>query len=219
MTTALLDRLKEEKIVAILRGVPKERGNEIAGALCRGGIVFTEVTMNTEGALDMISSWREKFGDCMRIGAGTVLDLELAKEAVRAGAEYLISPNLDEAVVDFALSQGIAVFPGAMTPTEIMKAWKAGATAVKVFPMATLGVSYLKEVRASLDHIPMLVTGGVRLDNIRDFLAAGATALGLGGYLVHPALVREGRYETIMQNAADLVRAVKSYTQTQESVR
>ncbi|MEF2965998.1 bifunctional 4-hydroxy-2-oxoglutarate aldolase/2-dehydro-3-deoxy-phosphogluconate aldolase [Paenibacillus sp. M1] len=213
MTSALLDRLKEEKIVAILRGVPKERGDAVAGALSRGGIVFTEVTMNTEGALDMIYSWREKFGERMRIGAGTVLDLGAAKEAVRAGAEYLISPHLDEKVVDYALAQGIGVFPGAMTPTEIIAAWKAGATAVKLFPMATLGVGYLREVRASLSHIPMLATGGVRLDNIREFLSAGATAVGLGGYLVNPALVREGRYETIVQNAADLVRAVKSYNE------
>ncbi|RCX17000.1 2-dehydro-3-deoxyphosphogluconate aldolase/(4S)-4-hydroxy-2-oxoglutarate aldolase [Fontibacillus phaseoli] len=211
MTTALLERLKEEKIVAILRGVPKEKACNIAEALCCGGIVFTEVTMNTKGAIDMISGWREKFGERMKIGAGTVLDLEEAKEAVRAGAEYLVSPNLDEKVVDFARSNNIGVFPGAMTPTEIVRAWKAGATAVKVFPMATLGVGYLKEIRASLNHIPMIATGGVRLDNIHGFMEAGATAVGIGGYLVHSALVREGRYETIKQNAVDLVRAVKSW--------
>lgn len=211
MTTSLLDRLKAEKIIAILRGVPKEQGKAVAEALSLGGIVFAEVTLNTEGALGMISSWRETFGERMKIGAGTVLDLEEAKEAVRAGAEYLVSPNLDEAVVAYALEQGIAVFPGAMTPTEIVKAWKAGATAVKVFPMASLGVGYLKEITAPLDRIPLIATGGVRLDNIHGFLEAGATAVGLGGCLVNPALIREKRYETITQNAADMVGAVRSW--------
>lgn len=212
MSSGLLEQLKEERIVAILRGVPRNKANEIARALCQGGIVFTEVTMNTEGATQMISDWREQFGGKMRIGAGTVLDLETAMEAASAGAEYLVSPNLDETVVEYALSRGLSVFPGAMTPTEIIRAWKAGATAVKIFPMATLGVGYLKEIRAPLDHIPMLATGGVRLDNVRDFLAAGAAAVGIGGYLVNPALVREGRYEGIVQNAKDLVQAVKSYS-------
>lgn len=211
MSNNLLDQLKEERIVAILRGIPKERADQIAHALCEGGIVFTEVTMNTEGATRMISDWREQFGERMRIGAGTVLDLNTAREAVSAGAEYLVSPNLDESVVEYALSRGLSIFPGAMTPTEIIRAWTAGATAVKIFPMATLGVSYLKEIRAPLDHIPMLATGGVRMDNIREFLAAGAVAVGIGGYLANPALVREGRYERIAQNAKDLVRAVKSY--------
>ncbi len=211
MTASLLDRLKAEKIIAILRGVPKEQGDAIAEALSLGGIVFAEVTLNTEGALEMISDWREKFGDRMKIGAGTVLDLEGAKEAAQAGAEYLVSPNLDEAVVAYALERGIAVFPGAMTPTEIVKAWKAGATAVKVFPMGTLGVGYIKEITAPLDRIPLIATGGVRLDNIHSFLEAGATAVGLGGCLVNPPLVREKRYDIMTQNAADMVRAVRSW--------
>ncbi|WP_435921036.1 bifunctional 4-hydroxy-2-oxoglutarate aldolase/2-dehydro-3-deoxy-phosphogluconate aldolase [Paenibacillus sp. DYY-L-2] len=211
MTTPLMELLEQEKIVAILRGIPKERGLDVAEALCKGGIVFAEVTLNTEGALDIISKWRERFGPKMRIGAGTVLDVEAAKEAVCAGAEYLVSPNLDEEVIEYALEKGVGVFPGAMTPTEIVKAWKAGATAVKVFPMATLGVGYLKEIRAPLDRIPLIATGGVRLDNIGEFLAAGATAVGLGGCLANPALIREGRYEAITQNAMDLVHAVKTY--------
>lgn len=211
MTSTLMELLEQKKIIAILRGIPKERGKEVAEALCKGGIGFAEVTLNTEGALEIISKWRERFGDKMKIGAGTVLDVAEAKEAITAGAEYLVSPNVDEKVIEYALDQGVGVFPGAMTPTEIVKAWKAGATAVKVFPMATLGVGYLKEIRAPLDRIPLIATGGVRQDNIGEFLAAGATAVGVGGCLVNPAMIREGRYEAITQNAMDLVHAVKTY--------
>lgn len=207
----LLEQLKEHRIISILRGIPKDRVQNVADALQRGGIVFAEVTMNTVGALDIISQWRENHGSNMLIGAGTVLDVDMAKEAVAAGAQYLVSPNVDEAVIQYARDRGIGVFPGAMTPTEIVAAWKAGATAVKLFPMASLGIGYLKEIRAPLDQIPLVVTGGVRIDNIQEFLAAGSTGVGLGGSIANGELIREGRYDQIELNAATMVQAVKSY--------
>ncbi|MNI22783.1 KHG/KDPG aldolase [compost metagenome] len=206
----ILQQLKEHKIIAILRGIHKKQAVQVADALSRGGIVFAEVTMNTEGALNIVSQWRESHSSNMIIGAGTVLDVDMAKEAVQAGAQYLVSPNVDEAVIHYACERGIAVFPGAMTPTEIVAAWKAGATAVKLFPMASLGIGYLKEIRAPLDQIPLIVTGGVRLDNIGDFFAAGSTAVGLGGSLVNGELLREERYDQIEKNAAAMVQAVKT---------
>ncbi|MNP40067.1 2-dehydro-3-deoxy-6-phosphogalactonate aldolase [compost metagenome] len=123
----------------------------------------------------------------------------------------MVSPNVDEAVIQYARDRGIGVFPGAMTPTEIVAAWKAGATAVKLFPMASLGIGYLKEIRAPLDQIPLVVTGGVRIDNIQEFLAAGSTGVGLGGSIANGELIREGRYDQIELNAATMVQAVKSY--------
>ncbi|GAA0134335.1 bifunctional 4-hydroxy-2-oxoglutarate aldolase/2-dehydro-3-deoxy-phosphogluconate aldolase [Paenibacillus sp. YSY-4.3] len=208
MSTAF-EQLKQERIIAILRHVPDDRADGLIAALARAGVVFVEATLNSDGALGMISRWREQFGDRMRIGAGTVLDLNMAKEAVSAGAEYLISPNLDEAVVNYAREQSIDVYPGAITPSEIVRAWNVGATAVKIFPMASMGLAYLREIRAPLSHIPMIATGGVRLDNIHEFFQAGATAVGLGGSIVNMALVKEGRFDEIERNAAALVQAAR----------
>ncbi|WP_110932966.1 bifunctional 4-hydroxy-2-oxoglutarate aldolase/2-dehydro-3-deoxy-phosphogluconate aldolase [Paenibacillus bouchesdurhonensis] len=203
------EQLKRERIIAILRHIPGNRADGLIEALAKAGVVFVEATLNSEGALAMISRWRERYGEQMRIGAGTVLDLNMAKEAVSAGAEYLIAPNLDETVVNYAREQSIDIYPGAMTPSEIVRAWNAGATAVKVFPMASLGLAYLREVRAPLSHIPMVATGGVRLDNIHEFLQTGAAAVGLGGSIVNMSLVKEGRFEEIERNAAALVQAAK----------
>ncbi|MGG4553334.1 bifunctional 4-hydroxy-2-oxoglutarate aldolase/2-dehydro-3-deoxy-phosphogluconate aldolase [Paenibacillus humicus] len=208
MSTAF-EQLKQERIIAILRHVPDEQADGLIAALDRAGVVFVEATLNSDGALGMISRWREQYGDRMRIGAGTVLDVNMAKEAVSAGAEYLIAPNLDEAIVNYAREQSIDVYPGAMTPSEIVRAWNAGATAVKIFPMASMGLAYLREIRAPLSHIPMIATGGVRLDNIQQFIQAGVTAVGLGGSIVNMDLVKEGRFDEIERNAALLVQAAR----------
>ncbi|MBW5447213.1 bifunctional 4-hydroxy-2-oxoglutarate aldolase/2-dehydro-3-deoxy-phosphogluconate aldolase [Cohnella sp. CFH 77786] len=210
--TELLQALAEQKIVAIIRGIPEDKADATAQAMADGGIVFLEVTLNTDGALGMISRFRERYEGRMRIGAGTVLDLEQAKEAAAAGAEYIISPNFDKKVVRFGVERGIDVWPGTMTPTEIVRAYKEGASAVKVFPMGSLGVNYLKEIRAPLDHIPMIATGGVNLQNIRTVLDAGAIAVGLGGNLVDKKLVAEGKFDELRdlaQSYADEVRGVR----------
>ncbi|REK63990.1 MULTISPECIES: bifunctional 4-hydroxy-2-oxoglutarate aldolase/2-dehydro-3-deoxy-phosphogluconate aldolase [Cohnella] len=209
MASNLLQALSEEKIVAIIRGISEKDGDATAQALADGGIVFLEVTLNTDGALGMISRFREKYAGRMRIGAGTVLDLGQAKEAVAAGAEYIISPNLDEEVVYYGVEKGVDVWPGTMTPTEIVRAYKAGASAVKVFPLASLGVNYLKEIRAPLNHIPMIATGGVNLQNIRSVLDAGAVAVGLGGNLVNKQLIQEGKFDELAKLAQAFVSEAK----------
>lgn len=209
MSSELMQALQREKIVAIIRGISAASGDATAKALADGGIVFLEVTLNTDGALGMISRFREQYGDRMRIGAGTVLDLGQAKEAIRAGAEYIISPNLDEEVVYHGVEQGVEVWPGTMTPTEIVRAYKAGASAVKVFPMGSLGINYLKEIRAPLSHIPMVATGGVNLQNIRSVLDAGAIAVGLGGNLVDKQLVKEGKFDALSELARSYVNEVQ----------
>ncbi|MCR2806118.1 bifunctional 4-hydroxy-2-oxoglutarate aldolase/2-dehydro-3-deoxy-phosphogluconate aldolase [Paenibacillus soyae] len=207
---SMLNELLEHKIVAILRGIEDSRADETAKALIDGGIKLMEITMNTEGAAKMIHRWREKFGDQAHIGAGTVIDVKKAEEAAAAGACFLISPNLDEEVIAYGKERGIAVWPGVMTPTEIVKAIKAGADAVKLFPMGTLGVNYLKEIRGPLNEIPILATGGVDLHNIQDYFRAGANAVGMGGKLVNMDWVKEGRFDLIAERArafADAVRA------------
>lgn len=201
----LLETLQRERIVAIFRGVSPDEGLQTAEAFVDAGIGLMEVTLNTPGALEMIASWRKRFETRARIGAGTVLDVEMAQAAIDAGAAFLISPNLDEAVIDCALSQGVDVWPGVMTPTEMVRAWKAGARAVKLFPMGALGLNYLKEVRAPLNHIPIMATGGVTLDNIDQYFAAGAVAVGLGGNLVDQQLLRAKDYDGLRDKAAAFV--------------
>lgn len=203
--------LLEHKIVAIFRGIGQEQATEAADRLVEAGIRLMEVTMNTEGATDIIRSWRKRYDKDVSIGAGTVLDREMAARAVDAGARFIISPNLDEDVIHFGLERGIEVWPGVMTPTEIVRAWKAGASAVKLFPMKHLGIDYLKEVRAPLDNIPMMATGGVNLDNIGDFLRAGASAVGLGSNLVDKRLIQDGRFDELQQLAARYVAAVREH--------
>jgi 2-dehydro-3-deoxyphosphogluconate aldolase/(4S)-4-hydroxy-2-oxoglutarate aldolase len=206
----MLETLKREKIVAIVRGIDAAAADRTAQALADGGIHLLEVTMNTEGALAIITRWRERYGGQLRVGAGTVLDLPMAKQAVAAGAEFIISPSLDEAVVRYGVEQGIEVWPGALTPTEIVRAWKAGARAVKVFPAGTFGPAYLKDVRAPLGQIPLIAVGGVDLGNAADFLRAEAIAVGVGGNLVNSKLIQAGQFEELTALAKQYVDAVKA---------
>ncbi len=203
----LLEELKAHKIIAILRGIEDKHADAAAEALIDGGIKFMEITLNTDGAFGMISRWQRKYGDKAYIGAGTVTNVQQAKEAVAAGARFLISPNVDEAVIDYAVRQDIAVWPGAMTPTEIVRAYEAGAAAVKLFPMASLGTGYLKEIKAPLNHIPIIATGGVDLDNFATYFEAGAAAVGMGSKLINLEWVRQGKLDQVRQRAEAFVAA------------
>jgi 2-dehydro-3-deoxyphosphogluconate aldolase/(4S)-4-hydroxy-2-oxoglutarate aldolase len=205
---SLLDHLEKDKMIAIIRGLNADQAGKTARALSLGGIRFLEVTMNTPGATGMIADWRAQFNQTMYIGAGTVLDLGMAKDAVTAGAQFLVTPNTDAEVIEYALSRDIEVFPGAFTPTEIVNAWKLGARAVKLFPMASLGLQYLKEIRAPLDQIRLIPTGGVSLNNIADFIKAGAFACGLGSHLIDKNRIQAEQYDEITKLAAEYVAAV-----------
>ncbi|UOE94943.1 bifunctional 4-hydroxy-2-oxoglutarate aldolase/2-dehydro-3-deoxy-phosphogluconate aldolase [Alkalihalobacillus sp. LMS39] len=204
-----LERLKDKKIVAIIRGIAYEDGIQTAEALLAGGVTLLEITLNNDGALKLISECKDQYAGKLCVGAGTVLNLDMAKEAVAAGAEYIVSPNLDEKVIDYGLSAGVDVWPGTMTPTEIVRAYEAGASAVKVFPVGALGVNYVKDIRGPLGHIPMMVTGGVNVDNINDFFHAGAIAVGLGGNLVNKQLIKEKKYNDITNLAKQFLSKVK----------
>lgn len=203
----MLQELVKHKIVAIVRGIPATRADATAQALAHGGIRLIEVTMNTEGALDIITRWREQYGHVLHVGAGTVLDVQNAARAIDAGAQFLISPGLDEEVVRYGVERGVAVWPGTTTPTEIVRAWRAGAGAVKIFPAGTLGVQYIKDLRAPLGHIPMMAVGGVDLNNLAEFLDAGAVAAGIGSRLVDNKLIEAGRFEELSDLAARYVAA------------
>ncbi|MBS4202688.1 bifunctional 4-hydroxy-2-oxoglutarate aldolase/2-dehydro-3-deoxy-phosphogluconate aldolase [Lederbergia citrea] len=206
----LIELVKREKIVVIVRGIKPEDSLSVAEALVAGGIRFIEVTMNTEGALAIIQQWRECFkNEEIFIGAGTVLDREMATAAIEAGAQFIVTPNLDEEVVKLSCEKNIDIFPGVMTPTEIVKALKAGAKAVKLFPMGSLGLNYLKEIRAPLSDVQILATGGVNLENIQEYLKNGVIGVGIGSNIIDKKLIEEKNFQGITELARKYKEAVK----------
>ncbi|MBT3286981.1 MAG: bifunctional 4-hydroxy-2-oxoglutarate aldolase/2-dehydro-3-deoxy-phosphogluconate aldolase [Victivallales bacterium] len=170
-------------IVGILRGFPLELTREIARESANAGLLALEVTMNTPGAAEQIAALVQDMGDRLCVGAGTVTSVEEFLAARDAGAGFIVTPNLELEVLRLCREAGIPAFPGAMTPTEIVTAWTHGATMVKLFPAGALGPGYLKAVKAPLDRIPLLPTGGVSLENAAAFLAAGASGFGIGSPL------------------------------------
>lgn len=196
-----VELIKQTRLIAIVRNVQEAHIAALTDALLNGGVRVMEITLNTPGATDMIGNLQQTHGDRMYIGAGTVLDLDDAKKAVHGGAKFLVTPNMDETVIRFAVSEGIPVFPGAMTPTEIVQAWKAGATAVKVFPGASLGIGYLKELQGPLGEVPMIAVGGVNERNVGEFLQTGCAAVGVGGALINLEQIHQGNYDWVTEKA------------------
>lgn len=204
-----LEWLHETKVIAIIRGISRESIDRLVKALYAGGIRVIEVTLNTEGAEIMITHLQQEYGEKLWVGAGTVTNLEKAKAAHRAGAQFFVTPNLDEEVIVYGLEHDIQVFSGAMTPTEVNRAYELGATVVKVFPCGSLGTSYIKELKGPLAHIPMMAVGGVTLENAVEFIASGADVLGVGGSLVNKTLINQGEFATIEKNAKRFITAVR----------
>ncbi|OCT11910.1 2-dehydro-3-deoxyphosphogluconate aldolase [Paenibacillus pectinilyticus] len=205
-----IQEIERTRIMAIVRGVKEEHILSVAEALFKGGVTVMEVTLNTVGALPMIHKLQQQWGDRMFIGAGTVLDLDDAKQAVLAGASFLVTPNLDEEVIRWSSQEGVPIFPGAMTPTEVVKAWKAGATAVKIFPSASLGLPYIKELMGPLDKIPMMAVGGVTEGNIKQFIEIGCYGLGIGGSLINLKEIEAGNFGWITDKAVQLLAASRN---------
>lgn len=180
---SILSQILENRIVAIIRGAHATDVVKIAEALYAGGIRILEVTMNSEDPLKVIRELNETFGDRMIIGAGTVLDAQTVEKAVKAGARFIVSPAVDPQVIEAAKHFGVGSIPGAYTATEIYQAYQLGADIVKVFP--ALSPSYIKAIAGPLPQVPLLPTGGITLENIRDFKNAGAVGFGLGSALVN----------------------------------
>lgn len=210
-----LSEMNRTRIIAILRGVKEADIDRLAEALLEGGITVLEITLNTPGAPDMIRRLQRAYGDRMYIGAGTVLDAADLQTAFDAGASFIVTPNTDEDVIRRCRDAGVPIFPGAMTPSEIVRAWKAGATAVKLFPSASLGLDYIKELQGPLKHIPMVAVGGVNTENIADFIKAGCHAVGIGGYIINLKQIEEGRFDWVKERAAQLIAQTKPFARPQ----
>jgi 2-dehydro-3-deoxyphosphogluconate aldolase / (4S)-4-hydroxy-2-oxoglutarate aldolase len=187
----ILGKINSNVIVPVLRADSAEASIEIAEAIITGGIESMEVTMTVPNALNVIRNLSEKFGDEILIGAGTILDVETAKKCLEAGAKFIVTPCLIVEVIEFCNRKGVPILAGSLTPTEVFTAWKAGADVVKIFPASAGGADYLKALKAPFPHIKMMPTGGVSLKNARDFLKAGAFALGIGGELVNPKAINK----------------------------
>jgi len=201
--------LQELGAVAIVRLESAARLRPVVDALIEGGIRAVEVTMTTKGALDALALCSAALGDSAVLGAGTVLDTETARQAVSAGARFVVGPTLCPGVVRLCHRYDVVSIPGAYTPNEIVAAWEAGADFVKLFPAGSLGPGYLRELRGPLPHVRLLPTGGVTLDNAAAFLAAGAVAVGVGGALVERGAVEREDYATIRERARRLADAVR----------
>lgn len=195
-------------IVPVVRASSADLAIQAIDAIRAGGILAAEITMTVPGAIRALEKLADRFGDEMLLGAGTVLDAETARAAILAGAEFLVSPNTRQATIEMAKRYSKAVFPGALTPTEILAAWEAGADAVKVFPCGNVGgAKYIGALKGPFPQIETIPTGGVSLEAIGDFFKAGACAVGIGGELCDAALMKQGRFDAIEERARQFLAA------------
>ncbi|MBN2474108.1 MAG: bifunctional 4-hydroxy-2-oxoglutarate aldolase/2-dehydro-3-deoxy-phosphogluconate aldolase [Pirellulales bacterium] len=214
-----LSRIINSGVIAVLRAPSGEMLADVAEALLAGGVEAIEVTFTVPGAHRVLEQVADRLGDKVLLGAGTVLDPETARTALLAGAEFIVAPTVNLNVVRLCRRYDKAVMPGALTPTEVLAAWEAGADVVKVFPSDLTGPKYLKALHGPLPQVRLMPTGGVNLQTAADFLRAGACALGIGGSLVEAKAVAAGdmaRIESLARQYAEIVRhtrAGKSDTQ------
>ncbi|WP_437595998.1 bifunctional 4-hydroxy-2-oxoglutarate aldolase/2-dehydro-3-deoxy-phosphogluconate aldolase [Sorangium sp. So ce590] len=207
---AVLGWIGRTRIVPVVRAGSADEALQAVEALLDGGIDVLEITMTVPGAVEVVREIAARHGDRALVGAGTVLDARTAEACVEAGARFVVSPALDEATVKACLAMNVVHAPGALTPTEVVAAHRAGGDVVKVFPCDALGgASYLKSLKAPLPHIPLMPTGGATLQNVGSFLAAGAVAVGVGSNLVDLKLLREGRRDELVARARAFREAVR----------
>lgn len=205
------NRIIEIGIVPVIRAASSRQALLAAEAVAEGGIPVVEITMTVPGAVEVIQELAKSSSAKVLIGAGTVLDAESAKRCVDAGAQFLVSPALNVETIEFAVKQNILIMAGALTPTEIVKAWKSGSDFVKVFPCGQVGgAKYIKALKGPLPQIPLVPTGGVNLNTAAEFLEAGAEALGVGSELVQAEALKSGKPEVIVETARKFVAIVKA---------
>lgn len=204
-----LDRIQQLGLVAVLRGPSPELTIKMVDALVAGGVKGIEITYSTPNAPQVVAELAKKYGDDIVLGMGTLTEPAQAEEAKAAGANYLVSPFFEPELARAMVATGLATMIGALTPSEIFAAYRAGSDVVKVFPGSAVGPSYIKAVKGPLPHIPMMPTGGVNAGNLADWFAAGVVAVGAGSELCPPKLAKEGKFDEITRTAADFVRAVE----------
>ncbi len=199
-----LTLLQQHRTIAVIRTSRLSLGCQMAQAIASGGMPLIEITWNSDRAPELISQLRRELPHCT-IGTGTLLNLEQLQQAIEAGAQFLFTPHVNTTLIEAAVEAGVPIVPGALTPTEIVTAWDSGATCVKVFPIEAVGgANYIKSLQGPLGHIPLIPTGGVTLENAKEFIKAGAIAVGLSGDLFPKPLIAAEDWDAIAQRAKTL---------------
>jgi len=216
ISIATKQTLEQVALIPVLRARSLDEGHALVDAMMAGGVTVVEVTMTVPNAVDLLHKLKKLYGSSLLLGSGTVTDAAQAQATIEAGAEFVVSPSLHLDVIAKTKDLGKVSIPGALTPTEVLTAWRAGADYVKVFPCSAMGgASYLKALRAPFPDIRLIPTGGVTLQTAADFLKAGAVALGVGSDLVNSAAIAEGHPESITKTA----RAYLDIIQTTRAIR
>jgi 2-dehydro-3-deoxyphosphogluconate aldolase/(4S)-4-hydroxy-2-oxoglutarate aldolase len=202
--------IEDTGLIAVMRGMKPTQIAKVARALAAGGVKVLEITMNSPQPLKMIEEVKLLLEDSdVIVGAGTVLDAESARAAILAGAEFVFAPNLNLKVIELCKRYNKLVIPGVMTPTEVVKAYEAGADLIKVFPANVVGPEFIKGIRGPLSDIKVIPTGGINLDNAADYIKAGAVALGAGGSLLDKKAIENEEYEVLIERARTFIRIIK----------
>ncbi|MBZ5545846.1 MAG: bifunctional 4-hydroxy-2-oxoglutarate aldolase/2-dehydro-3-deoxy-phosphogluconate aldolase [Acidobacteriia bacterium] len=203
--------IREVGLVPIVRAPTPEDALKATEAIIAGGLRIAEITMTVPNALRVMEAVSERYGDKVLLGAGTILDPESCRAAMLAGAEFIVTPSLDVRVIEMARRYSKPIFPGALTPTEVVTAWQAGADMVKIFPAGPVGgPKYIKALKGPLPQIDLVPTGGVNLENTPDFIRAGAAAVAVGSELVDVKALQKGQVDVITSNARQFVEAVRA---------
>jgi 2-dehydro-3-deoxyphosphogluconate aldolase/(4S)-4-hydroxy-2-oxoglutarate aldolase len=201
--------IRKSGVVAVVRTRESDRVTAIAEALIEGGLSAIEITTTVPGAVEVLRTLSGALGNRVLLGAGTVLDVETARRVIAAGARFVVSPVFRRGLLDLCHEHDVAVAPGCFSPTEIFEAWEAGADFIKVFPAASLGPAYFRELRGPLPHLPIMPTGGVTLDNVADWIGAGAVAVGVETALLDPEAIANGHYGVLTARASAFLAAVR----------
>src|ERR1017187_1156404 len=205
----ILQFITEVGIVPVVRTSSAETAVQAVEALYKGGVRAAEITMTVPGAIKALEKLADRFGGKLMLGAGTVLDPETARACMLAGAEFFVTPSLRLSTIEMAKRYSKVICPGALTPTEVLTAWEAGADMVKIFPCGNVGgPKYIKALKGPFPQIEMVPTGGVNLETTGDFLKAGACAVAVGSELVDAKTVKEGRYDLIEEKARQYLAAI-----------
>jgi len=206
--SGVVARIERERVVAVIRLDDPDKLRSVIEALAEGGVRVIEVTMTVPRAIELIAQVAGSAHDDVMIGAGPVLDAATARQAIDAGARFVVSPVFRREVLAACHERGVPAMPGCFTPTEILDAWDAGADIVKVFPSTALGPTFIKDVRAPLPQVKLMPTGGVSIDNAADWLRAGAVAVGIGSALVDAAAVKAGDFASLTRRAEQIMASV-----------
>jgi len=207
----VLERIKSIGIIPVVRASSGDEALAAVEAIKAGGLSVLEITMTVPGAVGIIEQVAKRYGDEVLVGAGTVLNAETARDCLAAGAQFIVSPALNLETIAFCRDAGCAIMPGALTPTEVVTAWSAGADMVKVFPCGALGgASYIKSLKAPLPQIELVPTGGVSLTTAASFIEAGSAAIGVGADLVDIKAIRAGQSEKITETTRAYIEAVRN---------